>query len=80
MKTRSIIDSPTELDARATALIDIVDGMDWSNAFMRQRIKQMVIDAQLAAGERMAANLTVSMQRLWIVPDAVPAASEKETA
>jgi hypothetical protein len=78
--TRSIIDTDAELEERTTALTRIVEGGNWSNAFVRHHVRQMILDAQKAAGERAAANLEASMTREWTAVQPVPAAAPRMAA
>lgn len=77
---RSIIDTDAELDERTTALTRIVQGGDWSNAFVRHHVKKMIVEAQTAAGERVSANLDISMARPWADVQPVPAAAPRMAA
>jgi hypothetical protein len=55
--------SEEELDERTTALTRIVQGGDWSNAFVRHHVKLMMIEAQREAAQRVVDIIEASMAR-----------------
>ena len=68
MKTRSIIDTESELEGVVSALIRVLNIED--TAFSRHHVKRAIVDGQIRTGARVQSNNAVAMERPWT--DALP--------